>query len=296
MYAVYCLLLGVIQGAAEFLPISSSGHLALFQDFFGGALSRVGSITAFSVLLHLGTLLAVLIFYRKDLIHLIAAAKTLTQKLFSSKSLRSLKDLTGEERMLLFVCIGTLPLVALKIFDLLLAHFSGFSLLDSMEKHITMQPIAVGVILIFNGWMLFYSDRLQHDTRAFSGKNALAVGLFQLFAVLPGLSRSGSTITGGRMNGLKRSEAVRFSFLLSIPAVLGSLVTEAPKLFSDRTLSSSDWLLFLAATALACLVGLLSMHHLNLIAQKSTFKKFSYYCFAVGALAVAAGILKLAVG
>ena len=104
-----------------------------------------------------------------------------------------------------------------------------------------------------------------------------------------------STITGGRLNGLKRTDAVRFSFLMSIPAILGSCVTELPDMFADQSLKPTDWLIFLLATAVACLVGIASMKLLQFIANRSSFKSFSYYCWGVGAIAIIGGILLLVI-
>ncbi len=294
MNAIFSLLLGVVQGLAEFLPISSSGHLALFQSFFGDSLSKLDSVTAFNVLLHLGTLVAVFIVYRLDIMKMIPAFFTMLKKLFGKKPL---SEYTYEERMDLMVIIATIPLIFLKLFDILLEKAISFSILDAMEKYITLQPIVVGVILVFNGLLLFYSDKLAARERTFDQfkpRNAFFVGICQMFAVLPGLSRSGSTITGGRLNGLGRPDAVRFSFLLSIPAILGSCVTELPEMFSDNSIGAADWAVFLAATGVACVVGLLSMKLLNYLANKSSFKGFSFYCWAVGALAIVGGIVKLA--
>ena len=124
---------------------------------------------------------------------------------------------------------------------------------------------------------------------------ATDISIFQMCAILPGLSRSGSTITGGRLNGLKRTDAVRFSFLMSIPAILGSCVTELPDMFADKSLGATDWLIFLGATVVACLVGIASMKLLQFIANRSSFKSFSYYCWAVGAIAIVGGILLLVI-
>lgn len=296
MFILFPLLLGVVQGLAEFLPISSSGHLSLFQSFFGDGLSKYDDVTAFNVLLHLGTLVAVFIVYRKDIAALLPTLISLPKKLWKHKKGIRLSHLNYDEKTMLSVIIATLPLVFLKLFDIALEKIASVSLLDAMDAYITKQPISVGLILIFNGLLLFFSDKLVRRERPFEEfrpLNALTVGIFQMFAILPGLSRSGSTITGGRLNGLDRPSAVRFSFLLSIPAILGSCVTELPDMFADKSLGLTEWLIFLFATVVACLVGLASMKLLNYIANRSSFKSFSYYCWVVGALAVIFGIVIL---
>lgn len=296
MFIVFPLLLGVIQGLAEFLPVSSSGHLALFQDFFGFGLSDYDDVTALNVLLHIGTLVAVFIVYRKEIFRMIPAFFTMVKKLFSFGKKYKLEDYTVDERMDMMLIIGTLPLVVTYLLDLLLDATVGFSPVDFMEDNIAKQPIAVGAILILNGFLLFFSDNIGKAERPFENfrlRNAVSVGIFQVFALLPGLSRSGMTITGSRFNSLSKEDSVRFSFLLSIPAICGSCVTELPEFFSNESLESADWMVFLNATVVACIVGLLAMKLLKYISEHSTFRSFSYYCWAVGAAAVIGGIVLL---
>ena len=291
-------MLGVVLGLAEFLPMSSSGHLALCQNFWGDGLAKYNDATAFTVLLHLGTLVAVFIVYRKDIAKMIPAFFTMMKKLCTPKKYK-LADYTLEERLDLLVIIGTLPLVFLYILDLLVGKVFDFELLDALDNIISGQPIVIGVILIFNGLMLFFSDNLQGREKPmerFTLKNGLFVGICQMVsALLPGLSRSGSTITGSRLSGMSRPDAVRYSFLLSIPAILGSAVVKLPDMFSDSSLGAGDWAVFAGATVIACVVGLLSMKLLKYISVHSTFRSFSYYCFAVGGVAVVGGIIKLCI-
>ncbi len=298
MWIIFPLILGVVQGLTEFLPISSSGHLALFQNFFGNGLARYNDATAFTVLLHLGTLVAVFIVYRKDIAKMIPAFFTMIKKLCSPRKYK-LADYTLEERMDLLVIVGTLPLVFLYILDLLVGKIFDFELLDALDNIVSGQPIVIGVILIFNGLVLFFSDSLQGREKTMERitlKNGLFVGVCQMVsALLPGLSRSGSTITGSRLSGMNRPDAVRFSFLLSIPAILGSAVVKLPHMISDRSLEAGDWAVFAGATVIACVVGLLSMKLLKYISVHSTFRSFSYYCFAVGGVAIAGGIVKLCI-
>ena len=223
MWIIFPLILGVVQGLAEFLPISSSGHLALFQNFFGDGLAKYNDATAFTVLLHLGTLVAVFIVYRKDIAKMIPAFFTMMKKLCAPQKYK-LADYTLEERLDLLVIIGTLPLVFLYILDILVGKIFDFELLDTLDNIISGQPIVIGVILIFNGLMLFFSDNLQGREKPmerFTLKNGLFVGICQMVsALLPGLSRSGSTITGSRLSGMScpddgsRFPSRRFSALL----------------------------------------------------------------------------------
>lgn len=272
MSLIESILYGIIQGLAEFLPISSSGHLAIFHAIFeeGG-----GDNLAFDVLLHLGTLVAVLLVYRKDVWSLITSFFTLIGKLFHGKF--HLADYNPGERFVIMVLVATVPLIPAALLDHAVAALSGYLW-------------AVGAILLFNAVMLFVSDRLAKGSKGLeeaTPKNALIVGLGQMFAVLPGLSRSGTTITVGLTQGFDRTFAVRFSFILSIPAILGACVLELPEFFSTALESDPSQLLIYAAGALtAAIVGVCAMKLLQFIAKKGSFRPFAYYCALAGAAAI----------
>lgn len=260
------LLLGLIQGLCEFLPVSSSGHLALAHSLAG--LSVPENALAFDVLLHLGTLAAVFVWYRKDVVLLIRSFFTLCGKLFSGKF--RLSEATPGEKMLLFLLLAALPLIPA-------AFLSG-----RIEALMTY-PLVVGLLLMANGLLLFVSDHLGgHKTEEdIKPKNALAVGLFQLVALLPGISRSGATITGGLSQGFDRPLAVRFSFLLSMPAILGASLFQLPDFFTAlpdaRTLGIA-----LIGALTAFLVGLLAIRWVNALARRAGFRPFAWYCLLAG--------------
>ncbi|MCI8332064.1 MAG: undecaprenyl-diphosphate phosphatase [Clostridiales bacterium] len=273
MTLLQSLLLGIVQGLTEFLPVSSSGHLAMLHSFFG--IESGENIVAFDLLLHLGTLIAVFIVFYKDIWALIKAFFSMMGKVFTGKF--SWRGLAAEERMVIFVIVATLPLVVVKLLDL-----------DVMVEKLSASLLAVGIILLVNGFVLFVSDRFHKGNRTMENAkwyHALGIGVCQMFATLPGLSRSGSTITGGLMAGLDRESAVRFSFILSIPAILGASVFKVPDLFEQHT-DAAQWMVYLAGMAAAAVVGVVAMKLLNYISKKSNFKIFSYYCWAVGAAAV----------
>ena len=275
------ILFGIIQGLTEFLPVSSSGHLALMQELFNTDCGE-GSLS-FSVLLHLGTLCAVFIVYRRDIAELIRAFFTLCAKLI--KGQRKMSDFTLSERLVIFVIIATLPLIPAALLDNYIAVLSSYAWV-------------VGIILIINAVMLFFSDRLARQDlppEEVKAKNALVVGLVQMLAVLPGLSRSGSTITAGLSQGFEREYAVKFSFILSIPAILGACVLELPD-FVSETVSSGDTrqlLIYLAGALAAMIVGIIAMKLLIFISRRSNFRMFSYYCAVVGALVIVWSLLGL---
>ena len=277
----FSILSGIIQGLAEFLPISSSGHLSIFQNVFG--MSDGGAITAFNVLLHAGTLIAVFIVYWRDIFALVPAFFTLCGKILRGKL--SFRHYNANERLLVLMVIATLPLI-----------FIALTGLDDYLEAVNGCLWAIGAILIFNGFVLLLSDRVGKQNRDISELKplpALGVGLCQMCALLPGLSRSGSTITGGLLTGLRREDAVKFSFLLSIPAILGACVLELPELFAGETaVSAGQWGIYLAGAGVAALVGIGAMKLLQYISKKANFSGFSFYCFAIGAFAIVFDLIK----
>lgn len=275
MNILSAILYGIIQGLTEFLPVSSSGHLAI-----AGAILGKGDIEAdnftFFILLHLATLVAVLIVYAKDVFPLIPAFFRLVRKLFRGK--HRLSDFDECERMVIFVLIATLPLIAAVFIN---------DYVEAMSSYVKI----VGGILIFNGIVLFLSDRISagnKDLGEVKPKNALAVGLCQLLAIFPGLSRSGSTITGGRLCGFSREFAVKFSFILSIPAIIGANIFKIPDMVNNPV-PASDIPAYAIGMLVAALTGVAAMKLLAYISKKSDFKIFSVYCATVGILAVIFG-------
>jgi len=267
-------LFGIMQGIAEFLPISSSGHLAILHRFFD--IGFDSSLT-FDVMLHLGTLIAVILVYFKDLCALVPAGLSLVGKVFKRKW--KLSDYTSDERLVLFLIIACLPLVAAAFLN------DYVEILGSYTK-------VVGAILIFNGFVLFVSDRIGKggkNVEKTTPLNALLVGLCQMCAILPGLSRSGSTITGGLLQGFDREYAVKFSFLLSIPAIVGANIFVLPDMIDEIAAvpSESDILLpALVGIVSAMLAGIAAMKLLMYISKHSNFRFFGFYCIAVGLLTV----------
>ena len=281
MKLLYSIILGIIQGLGEFLPISSSGHLALAQDLLG--LEVAENNLAFNVLLHLGTLLAVFIIYYKDIWEMVKAFFSLLNKVFHGNF--KLSEYTVHERFVILLLIAVIPLVPA-------------ALLSDYVELISTMPIVVGAILILNGFLLFFSDKFAKGDKAMEDAtpmNALAVGLCQVVAILPGLSRSGSTITGGLTQGFSRPLAVKFSFILSIPAILGAAVLELPDLVKETAqggVSGTLWLTYLAGALAAMLVGILAIKLVSWISEHATFKGFSYYCFTVGTVAIVWSLVK----
>lgn len=266
---------GLIQGVTEFLPVSSSGHLSLVQSFFH--VENVENYLTFDILLHLGTLIAVFIVYYKDIFELIPAFFTMLGKVFKGKF--KLSEYTVYERFVIMIIIGTLPLVA------------AFFVKDKVEI-LSTYPKIIGAILILNGIVLFISDRISRGNKQLSDikpRNALCVGLFQMIALVPGLSRSGTTITGGLLQGFDRPLAVKFSFILSIPAIIGANIFSVPDIVNEiqeNSYTFADLLPYFVGMIVALISGLLAMKFLYYIAKKNKFRYFSYYSVLVGIIAI----------
>ena len=265
------ILLGLVQGITEFLPVSSSGHLAILNNLFGLSTEEGGHLL-FDVLLHLGTLISICVVYWQDI-------RAMAQE---TLSLVNLGPLSGEQRerrpaarLFFMIVLATLPLLLiLPIKDLLEGLF--------------YKNIFIGVALILTGCMLYVCDRMLPGRKTVGGMtmlDALIIGLCQCVAVIPGLSRSGTTITAGVATGLRRDFAVKFSFLLSVPAVLGANILS----LVDALRKGVDWSLFptyLIGMAAAMISGIVAIQLLTVVARRGKFGGFAYYCWVVGALSI----------
>ena len=268
--------LGIVQGVTEFLPISSSGHLAVMQNLFHVSVPA-GSEMLFDVMLHVGTLLAVVAAYWKDLI---GALKSVPAALRSRGRTKETAEDEPHAKLLLYLLIGTLPLV----FSMLAKRFVE-ALYDDM--------IFISVAFIATGLILYFSDRYGSGTkrlREMSVKDALLIGLAQMLAVVPGLSRSGTTIAAGLFRGLKRPFAVKFSFLLSVPAILGALCFTLPDAISAGV-DLSFIPACIAGMLTSAVIGYFSIRLLDRIARIGTFGGFAYYCWGAGALTLCLSLI-----
>lgn len=270
MSLLSAVILGLVQGVAEFLPISSSGHLAIAEHLLNmqGA-SEVPDF--FDVLLHLGTLVAVFIAYWEDIREMIVEFFAACGDLAHHRS--SGAPVPPARRLILMLIVGTLPLFVMVPFR----HFFT-ALGDNMYF--------IGGALLFTGVLLFVSDRVRRgrkNEKTATMLDALCVGIGQAVALCPGVSRSGMTITMGCFTGFERKFAVRFAFLLSIPAVLGANVLT----LKDALEAGIDWAsvpVYLVGVAVAAVSGYACIRLLRYIADKGRFGAFAYYCWAVGVL------------
>ena len=265
------ILLGIVQGLAEFLPISSSGHLSILNNLFHMTTAEDGHLF-FDVLLHLGTLVSVCVVYWEDIVRMF----------YEVVSFAGVGPMAGERRqhypgarLFLLICAATLPLVLI-----LPVH--------DMIEGLYYNSIFIGVMLVLTGCMLYVSDRMapgRKTERNMSFVDALLIGVCQCAATIPGLSRSGTTITAGLATGLRRDYAVKFSFLMSLPAVLGANLLS----FVKAARTGVDWHsmpAYLVGTAVAILVGIGAISLLKRISQNGKFGSFAYYCWVVGVLSI----------
>ena len=269
MSVLTAVLLGLVQGIAEFLPISSSGHLAIAEHLLNmqGA-SNVPDF--FDVLLHLGTLFAVFAAYWDDIRDMVVEFFTGIGDLAHH---RTPNPVPPARRLILLIIVGTLPLFVMVPFR---RFFS--SLGDNMYF--------IGGALIFTGLLLFVSDRVRHGRKSEKTAtllDALLVGVGQAIALCPGISRSGMTITAGCFAGFERKFAVRFAFLLSIPAVLGANIlalAKAAKTGIDVSLLPA----YLVGMLVAMASGIVAIGLVKRLTSKGHFGAFSYYCWGAGAV------------
>ena len=235
-------LLGIIQGLTEFLPISSSGHLVLVQSLIPN-FSQEGIL--FDTFLHFGTILAILVFY-----------------------FDKIRKLAFEQIRILI--IATIPAVIV-----------GFLLKDHIDT-IFQNTVLVGLALIVTGLLNIRTDMNKESVEKVSAKNGFIIGLFQAFAILPGISRSGSTIFGGTLMGIKKEKAAEFSFLLSIPAVLGANLMEIIKAGSGFLITQQ----YIVGIICSFVSGLLCIKLLLKVLYAKKLKYFGYYCILVGVVSL----------
>lgn len=269
MTILTAVLLGLVQGIAEFLPISSSGHLALLQNFFHVDAADM----FFDVLLHLGTLFALLIVYRRDISAIVRGGLGLLG--IGRDRGRTSRRNVDRRRMAVFIIVGSLPLLLVVPVRSQVAALYG-------------NTVLVSLMLMLNGLILYLSDRNYQGVRGLRDMRAvpaLLVGLGQALAVVPGISRSGTTISVGMLCGFQRKTAVRFSFLLSVPAVIGATLVslvEAAGQGIDLGLLPA----YLCGMAAAALSGYFSIRLLKWMAARSSFGGFAYYCWGAGIVAM----------
>lgn len=269
------IILGLVQGLAEFLPISSSGHLALLQQFFG---IEGDNVLIFSILLHVGTLISVFIVYWKDIWELILELCLTFKDIFTGKGLRL--NERPIRKLGVLIIVSTIPTGLIGVI--------GGDFFDSLYTSIV--PIGIG--LIVTGCLLFVAERMGDTKRTIEKmnyRNAIFIGIIQGVAICPGVSRSGSTMFASLICGLERKFAAKYVFLISIPAIMGSAVFEIPDAI-EAGLDPSLLGPILVGMVVAAVSGLLAIKTMIKLITDKKLNYFSYYVWILGAAVVLYGI------
>lgn len=267
MTYIQAIILGLAQGLSEFLPISSSGHLALLQYFFGISAENV---LPFAVLLHLGTLISVFIIYWKDIVELVKELGAVIKDIFTGKGLRVNANPT--RRLGFMIIVATIPTAVIGL------------LFNDLFNAMYLSLIAIGVGLLITGTILVIAEKMGKSSKGVKEmkfRNAFFVGLMQGVAICPGISRSGSTLFGGLISGLNREFAVKFAFLVSIPSILGSVIVEAPDAFKagmDMSLIGP----VIVGVVVSAISGLFAIKAMIKLVSNKNLMGFSVYTWAVG--------------
>lgn len=270
MNLVQSILMGIVQGLSEFLPVSSSAHLVFTSNFYKvfkdlPISEQSNQEVFFDIMLHFGTLIAVLIFFRKDVAEICKALFLAIKN----------KDFSNTQAKLgLYIIAGTLVTIVLAL------------PFNEVANHLVFHPALVGGLLIITGGVLFYSEYLSkkrgENSSQVNLKQALLIGLAQGFAVLPGFSRSGWTIATGLFLGLDRQTSARYSFLLSIPIILGASMVYPIVKIDIAEAATYNWTAILVGTFVSGVVGYLCIKYFMKFVSKFSLNIFGYYCVIMG--------------
>jgi len=274
MTLIMALFLGLVQGIAEFLPISSSGHLSILQNLFNLEYSEEKHLL-FDVLVHVGTLVSICAVYRTEIRAMISEGLDYLHMRSDTNADEPIV-LKPPARALLFVIIGTLPMFIAVIFA-------------SNVARLYFNLTFIGFALLITGGLLFVSDKYitkgNKTEKTMTAMDAFIIGLSQAITIFPGLSRSGTTISVGLARGLSGTFAVRFSLLLSIPAITGAAIVSLYKAIRD----GADFGLlpvYLAGFVVAAAVGFFAIQFIRRLMARGSFGKFAYYCWGVGVITI----------
>lgn len=261
---IKAIIIGIIQGLTEFLPVSSSGHIELGQAILD--IDFGDNEEKFSVILHLATALSTLVVFRKDVMEILKG-------LFQFKNNEQLQ-------FSLKIILSMIP-----------AGLVGVLFDDQIKELFKGNILLVGVMLLVTGALLFLADKAENTTKGVSVPNAFVIGIAQMIAILPGISRSGATISTSVLLGVDREKAARFSFLMVVPLILGKV---AKDILDGGTImgTGSESIPFIAAFIAAFITGILACVWMISLVKKSKLVYFSIYCFIVGLIAIAWTFLK----
>ncbi len=273
MDIIQAIILGIVQGLAEFLPIASAGQVVLMTHILGVTYPTQSGSLAFNVLLHIGTLTAVIGFFWREVVQIIKSFISSILDLFNGQFTNNLKDDTYK-RLAWLLIIGTIPV-----------GITGALFTKRFEFFYNSVP-AVSIFLIINGIILWSAEHVKRGDKKVKGitfKNALFIGLFESLALFPGISRSGSSISAGLFSGVDRVCAARFAFLLAIPSIAGAILVEFKNI---GALTETNTTSIVAAYIAVVIFGFLSIGLLLRIINGTSLRIFSIYCWIVGGLAL----------
>lgn len=270
MNFIQAILMGIVQGLSEFLPISSSAHLVFTSNFYK-VIKNIPIVQSsneevfFDIMVHLGTLIAVLIFFRKDILNILEAMwHALKNKDWSDK----------EAKLGLYICVGTIITIVLAL------------PINEIAEKLVYKPAIVGGLLFITGFTLLYSEykskKLEKKTDNVDLKTSILIGLAQGLAALPGFSRSGWTIATGLFCGLDRITSARYSFLLSIPIILGASMVYPLVKIDVHEAVGYNWSAIIAGTVVSGITGYLCIKYFMRFISKFSLAIFGYYCIIAG--------------
>ena len=272
MHLIQSVLMGIVQGLSEFLPISSSGHLVLTSNFYkvfsGISLLEESNQEIFlDIMLHFGTLIAVLVYFRKDILTILKAlVNGFKNKDYSSK----------EFKIGVYIILGTVITTIIAL------------LLNNLAAELVFKPAYVGILLVITGFILLISEKVSQkrlEKKDISFKNSILIAIAQGLAALPGFSRSGLTIATGLLAGSDRTTAAKYSFLLSIPIIIGASLVYPFVKIDIQEIYAFNWTSIIVGTFISGLVGYLCIKYFMKFLSKFSLAIFGYYCIIVGILA-----------
>ena len=290
MTIVQAIILGVIQGLTEFLPVSSSGHLAIMKNILRMDL-ETGAL--YDVLLHVATLVAICIVMRKDIVKLILEFISIVRDVFTN-FLIFIDRITHKDDQYYIKIMSSAyrRFVVLIIVSSIPTAIIGFLLNDIIET-VENELLVPGICLIATAVIILISDFLADGTKKPKDAtvyDAFAIGTAQGIATLPGLSRSGTTITACILCGFDRKFAVKYSFIMSMPAIFGALILKLSKI-SSETVTGGDIAVYIVGMVIAAVVGYFALIFTTKLVQKKSFKYFAFYCFGIGVASIIAYII-----
>lgn len=290
MTIVQAIILGVIQGLTEFLPVSSSGHLAIMKNILRMDL-ETGAL--YDVLLHVATLVAICIVMRKDIVKLILEFISIVRDVFTN-FLIFIDRITHKDDQYYIKIMSSAyrRFVVLIIVSSIPTAIIGFLFNDIIET-VENELLVPGICLIATAVIILISDFLADGTKKPKDAtvyDAFAIGTAQGIATLPGLSRSGTTITACILCGFDRKFAVKYSFIMSMPAIFGALILKLSKI-SSETVMGGDIAVYIVGMVIAAVVGYFALIFTTKLVQKKSFKYFAFYCFGIGVVSIIAYII-----